>query len=362
MKNPRTCNFLFFFMLFTTLGYAQMGEVTMMLPESDAFVVYKPGEEDPVPLHIGDLVFEGGLIFSSEEGSSLTLQCPSDEESTFLINGPTIFLLQRGTSNNNSENTCGIYLQFGDVDVISDLDTYVSTTLANIASRGTTYSVSVRNTGSSLSNKLQVFDGKIEVETNFEKEELTSGNNLDIGIGGQSKTIISEMQYLEKAEYLSYHEFKKAEYEGKITSEDHQKSTLTNLYLNVLKNPEQKKSRVELAKFQDDIGQVKQAGYNFKRSNIRENDFETYNIKPSQRVYMERANPGQSDKKQKKQIENKSRQSALDLYKLSMIYIKERNYARGREIAKAALAEQEHNAVLTTQQVKELKMVIERYK
>lgn len=250
-----------------------------IVPEGATIQLESLGSMGPVPAVIGTDIEPGDLLTSAEARTKL--ECPPGSSVEVLLSPPFRILVDV-----SDEHVCTIDLMAGDVDVLTEEPTEVTSGGVEMGSIATQYSVGVSRGGGQPRRTLVVFDGAVDVRRAGEAEPVRVDRGSKLVAVPMVKPLITTMDDSDiKRAAVQYAVFDlaAATRAGKeIDDLDQARLELTALHSKVLSNPDATDSRVALARMQIGLDLRGQAVQQLERANVIDPDrLHAYEIDPS---------------------------------------------------------------------------------
>ncbi|MGH7553181.1 MAG: hypothetical protein ACREMQ_09180 [Longimicrobiales bacterium] len=264
------------------LPAAAQAKVEAVIPVGARIMLTRLGADRPELAVIGMELQPGDLLATPLERAFLELSClaagkttKSELESPFrvLVDVP-------------NDSACHVSVLAGNVNVLAESPTQVTTGGVTLSSSGTQYAVEVRRTPQGVTQKVTVFDGQLRVLSPAARgREIFSGRNVAWRPGAtewsENANTVEDIDR-SAAVYAAF-DLDAARRKG-ATIEDSARAynTLKGLHHAVLANPSDTAKRVELAKRQVQYRINDRALYNLKRVDVTsEVKLQRYQIDPA---------------------------------------------------------------------------------
>ena len=266
-------------MMFTTGELAAQARIVEVSPQENPVQVERLGSTQAETAAAGTDLEPGDLLKSNE--ARVKLECPPGSSVEVLLDPPFRVLIDV-----SEEHACTIDLMAGDVDILTEEPTQVTSGGVEMGSVATQYAVTVARGGDRPQRTLVVFDGTVEVRRAGDAEALrvTRGLKLIAQPAAALQLATIDSTDIDRAAY-QYATFDVAAATKRgieIGDHDHATRELTTLYSQVLKNPDGKDARAALAKKQIALELPDRAVHQLNRANLLDADrLRVYEIDPS---------------------------------------------------------------------------------
>ncbi len=139
---------------------AAQARIEALHPDASSFRVERLASFIEEPADTGMDLLPGDLLTSSASETLLEMSCPAGSNNSFRLDGPFRVLIDAPR-----DTVCHVNLLGGGVDVLAETSTSVTAGGVEMGSVSTQYAVRLEGSGSAVTPKLIVFDGKVLVST-----------------------------------------------------------------------------------------------------------------------------------------------------------------------------------------------------
>ena len=368
----------YFSILVFTLGFhlAASGQalVVGMEPDASFFQFLKAGHLEPAPMFDSMELFPGDMIFCGSDEGILELQCPFGDANTIYIDSQGVFIVQQPIVN-GSIVECSFYIHSGEINVLSETPTHVSSNLASGSSVGTEFAVRVDGSDTGAVTRFEVYDGKLKVESKGRGTEVVqAGFKRKATYNGiQAEQKISAQLFDAKATQRARWQYAAASRKGRTDLNEETFQQLKQANLATMQAPDDENARANLAITQDAMGLYTNAEYNFKRAGITTAaDFEKVDaeivttapitVETTTRYTVDRREEKEKEKNLKELLSKEIGElNSSEQYQCALYYAKQGNYSRAQYYAKSAYSYNRRDRMLSDKEVENIKRMMEKY-
>jgi len=273
-------------MAFTIGELAAQARIVEVFPEENTIRLERLGSTQAETVSVGTDLEPGDLLASNEARAKL--ECPPGSSVEVLLDPPFRVLIDVAEG-----IACTIDLMAGDVDILTDEPTQVTSGGVEMGSVATQYAVTVARGGDQPQRTLIVFDGEVNIRRlgGTEAKSIVRGQRLvaQPTVAFEVSTIDSADVKRSARQYATFDLAAATRGGAEIGDYNNAKRELTTLHSQVLTDPNSKNDRAALAKKQIALEIPDRAVYQLDRANLLDADrLRIYEIDP---VILERRTP-----------------------------------------------------------------------
>lgn len=239
----------------------------------ERFADFQPAPKVSLNMQLDD----GDLLSNAGSRTMVELECPAGSNTTFKLTGQFRVIIAGPETND-----CHLDLMSGRLDVLADTSTQVNSGGVVLGTEGTQYSLSLSRTEDGPVRAVEVYEGRVRVDGVGEPVRLKALEALFVRPETSSaRTVKASDRALRKTAALySRFDVSKAIRRGTAKEKAPEAARqFSKLHYEVLTQPTNPESRVNLAKTQTDYKLNNAAVYNLRKAKVvTQGDFDRYKI------------------------------------------------------------------------------------